>query len=147
MPVKDSALYEELYQQALGEPMKYIRHDTNAHEDTALLSLCLENGHAAYGLYWLLVESITAREQHFYDLSTDVGLFSFRRDLSALGEVDENQCIEFADALAGKGLIDKAVWEESRRVVIDRVLRDAETYAKGIASRKIGAAKTNRKAS
>lgn len=143
----DRLLYEGYYQEALAEPMKFIRHDVNAHDDPALLELCLENGHGFYGLYWLLVEGITAREGHYYDLATATGEFALRRDLSALGEVDAGQCIAFVEALAGKGLIDAESWRANRRVMIERVLRDADTYAKGVASKKMGAAKANRRKS
>lgn len=136
-------LFERLLDDAKKEPIKYIRHDVNAHADDALLDLCLCNGIAAYGMYWLLSEKLMEREGHYYDLSTTSGAYAFRRDMSALGDVTMEECESFVDQLAERGLVAREWWLEDRKVAIGRILRDSEDIASKLASRRLGAVKTN----
>jgi hypothetical protein len=47
----------------------YFSHDSNAHNDTKILSMICDYGMAGYGMYWVLIENL--REQSNYSLKHD----------------------------------------------------------------------------
>lgn len=137
--------YEGFLEDALGEPVKYVKHDSNAHEDPALFRMVAKYGMESYGQYWLLVELLTSRRGHYYDVADEFGWLALSRDMSRLQPLDVDGCKEFVGRLYELGLISREQFDELGRVAISRVLRDALTYAEGVASKKLGAWKTNRK--
>lgn len=138
----DNDVFDRLLDKARKEPIKYVKHDVDAHYDDALLDLCMANGIAAYGMYWLLVENLTARETHFYSLQNEAGKFAFHRDMSAFGEVPIGDCMAFVEQLAERGLIDTELWEEKKTIIINRVCVDAENVAMELAKKMFGAYQT-----
>ena len=136
--------YQRFMEEARGEPVRFIKHDTNAHDDDGLYRMVEHEGIAYYGWYWLLVELLTGRRGHTYDVSDYVGWRRFAHDMGCMTPITVEECKGFVESLLTYGLI-SAEHYEIGKVAILRILRDAETYAEGVADKKIGAWKTNRK--
>ena len=122
---------------------RYVRHDVSAHEDDALCAMVEDKGMAYYGLYWLLVELLTSRKGHIYDISDQRGWKRLAYDLGCMSPMTIPECKAFVKDLCEYGLISKEHHDENM-LAIKRVLRDTEAYAQGIAKRKFGAWKTNK---
>ena len=137
--------YQEFYDAAISEPIKYLKHDTNSHEDDKLYRLVSMHGMSYYGMYWVLSENVAKRKGHYYDVSDEVGWRKLARDMSCLCDVSVEQCKRFVDALYELELIIPEQYDELQRVTIMRIMRDATKYAEAVAGRKLGAWKTNRK--
>lgn len=127
------------------EPIKYVKHDVSAHDDDALYRLTVTFGMAYYGWYWLLVELLTARRGHYYDVSDDIGWRQLSRDMSCMSDMSIDECRDFIGNLYESGLVSKRHFDELGHVTMERILRDSRVYAEGVAKKKIGAWKTNRK--
>lgn len=154
--------YERFLEDAMGEPVKYFKHDTNAHDDDALYRFVHEYGMAYYGWYWLLVEQLNKRRDHCYKVrrvgatapdgvvyATEDDPVGWRRlsmDMSCMCDMDVEHCKKFVAALDAYGLISHEQLAEMGQVVINRIRFDANTYAESVAKKKLGAWKTNRKA-
>lgn len=137
--------YEEFLERAMSDPVKFVKHDARAHDDEALYRLTNQHGMAYYGLYWLLVELLTGRKHHYYDVSDDAGWRRLAKDMSCLCDMSIEQCQEFIADLYAADLISRPQIDELQRVSITRVLVDARSYAETVASKQLGAWKTNRK--
>lgn len=137
--------YDRFIEEAETDPIRFIKHDTRAHDDEALYRLANRQRMALYGWYWLLVELLTGRKHHFYDVSDDAGWRRLSRDMSCICDMSVDECKSFIADLYGAGLINRDQYDELHRVTITRSLVDARTYAESVASKKIGAWKTNRK--
>jgi hypothetical protein len=137
--------YDEFFDAAMSEPIKYLKHDTNSHEDDKLYRLVSMHGMSYYGMYWVLSENVAKRKGHYYDVSDEVGWKKLARDMSCLCDVTVDQCKRFVGALYDLGLIIPEQYDELHRVAIMRIMRDAYKYAESVAGRKLGAWKTNRK--
>ena len=137
--------YEEFLERAMTDPVKFIKHDSRAHDDEALYRLANEHGMAFYGWYWLLVELLTGRKHHSYDVSDRAGWRRLTRDMSCICDMSEDECREFIAILYDAGLINREQFDELHRVTITRILVDAKTYAEKTAAKQLGAWKTNRK--
>ena len=137
--------YQDFLEDALNDPVKYIKHDSNAHEGPASFRMVAEFGMESYGQYWLLVELLTSRRGHYYDVTDDYGWLALSRDMGRLMPMSTDDCKEFVGMLYELDLINREQYDELGRVTISRVLRDALAYAEGVASKKLGAWKTNRK--
>lgn len=137
--------YEEFLERAMSDPVKFIKHDSRAHDDEALYRLCNRRGMETYGWYWLLVELLTGRRHHYYDISDEAGWRRLARDMSCICDMSVDECKGFIADLYGAGLICREQYDELRRVSITRVLVDARAYAEKVASKQLGAWKTNRK--
>ena len=136
--------YQRFLEEARGEPIRFIKHDTNAHDDEAVYRMVSENGMAHYGWYWLLVECLMGRKGHTYDVSDDIGWKRLAYDMGCLCDLKPARCRQIVECFKSYGLISEEHYAEGR-VAIPRILRDAETYAEGVADKKLGAWKTNRK--
>lgn len=136
--LKEIQLKEQLYQEELRTPLQYFKHDCNAHDDTALASITFEHGMAYYGLYWLLIEHLYTRKEHYYDLSTPLGKHQLMQDLNTLCPIEESEVDTFIETLASNNLIDKEIYAESKRVIIGRVLDNIETKARSKAGKRYG---------
>lgn len=155
-PLSDEELAEinEQYhvyeQEALLEPMSFVPHDTDAHLDDAMRAVVTavpdhDAGLAMGYKYWCLMELLAARKGHMYDVSTEQGWTFLSIDMSTCGVVvGVEECRSLVETLAGVGLLSQDVYRESGRVMSERVCRNAQRFAKGIADKKIGAWKTNR---
>jgi hypothetical protein len=137
--------YDRFMEEAESDPIRFIKHDTRAHDDEALYRLANRRGMALYGWYWLLVELLTGRKHHYYDVSDDAGWRRLARDMSCICDMGTDECKEFIAELYNASLINREQYDELQRVTITRILADARAYAESVASKKIGAWKTNRK--
>jgi len=137
--------FNEFRDAAASEPVKYFKHDTDAHDDEALYRLANAGGMAYYGLYWLLVELLYGRKKHYYDVSDSAGWRRLAYDMSCICDMDVDECKTFIADLYGADLISRKQYDELGRVTMERVLRDTLTYAEEVASKKLGAWKTNRR--
>lgn len=136
--------YDDLYIEALQEPMKYLRHDTDAHKDPQIGELVIIGGMKYYGLYWLLAESLATHTPHFYNRAKRSDERALKRDLSYLEDISAEELEQFLQTLAELGLINTEMWSE-QKVCSDRVIRECEKYAKSVAGKRKGAAKVNHK--
>ena len=137
--------YDEFLERAMTDPIKFIKHDARAHDDEALYRLANRQGMALYGWYWLLAELLTGRKHHYYDVSDDAGWRRLARDMSCICDMSVEECREFISDLYDADLINREQYDELQRVTITRILADARTYAENVASKQLGAWKTNRK--
>ena len=137
--------YERFLEEARRDPIKYAHHDARAHDDEALYRLVANHGMAYYGWYWLLVELLSGRKDHAYDVSDEFGWRRLARDMSCMCDISVEDCQLFIMELASMGLVSREHLSETHKVVIRRILIDAEKYAEEVAKKKLGAWKTNRK--
>lgn len=137
--------YERFVEEAESDPIRFIKHDTRSHDDEALYRLTNRLGMSVYGWYWLLVELLTGRKHHYYDVSDEAGWRRLSRDMSCMCDMSVDECKSFIANLYGAGLISREQYDELHRVTITRILADAKAYAETVAGKKIGAWKTNRK--
>lgn len=137
--------YEGYLEEAMREPVKFVKHDARAHDDEKLYRLVNKNGIEWYGWYWLLVELLTGRKDHSYDVSDDAGWRRLAIDMSCMCDMDVDFCKLFVMELAHFGLISQEQLSERQHVVITRVRMDATAYAESVASKKLGAWKANQR--
>ena len=137
--------YTRFLEDAENEPIKFIKHDNRAHDDDALSQLTSMRGMEYYGWYWLLAELLAGRKRHYYDVSTDYGWKRLAHDMSCMCEMSVKECKQFITDLRDSGLINRDQYDELHRVTINRISRDALSYAEEVASKKLGAWKTNRR--
>lgn len=137
--------YEGFLEDSREEPIKYFKHDASAHDDEALYRLVDRHGMAWYGWYWVLVELLTCRRKHYYDVSDNAGWRRLARDMSCMADMDSDECREFIAELSAMELVSSRHLNELGHVAIERILRDAEKYAESVASKRLGAWKTNRR--
>ena len=137
--------YAEYLDRAMTDPIKFIKHDSRAHDDEALYRLANTHGMAYYGWYWLLVELLTGRKHHYYDVSDSAGWRRLTRDMSCICDMAEDECREFIADLYNADLINREQYDELHRVTIQRILKDAMAYAETVAGKQLSAWKMNRK--
>lgn len=135
---------DQFLDEARREPVKYFKHDVNAHDDEALYRFAYENGMAYYGLYWLLVELLTARRGHSYDVSDAAGWRRMAVDMSALCDMSVDECKKFVGALDKAHLISHEHLAECQKVAIKRINADSEAYAESVVAHRMGSWKTNK---
>ena len=137
--------YERFLEEARREPIKYVKHDSKAHDDEALYRLVNAHGMEWYGWYWLLVELLAARKDHSYDVSDDAGWRRLARDMSCMVDIDVDEVKLLVMELAHLDLVSRDHLSEMKKVKIIRICVDAEKYAEEVAKKKLGAWKTNRR--
>ena len=137
--------FERFLEEAESDPIHYLKHDTRAHDDEALYRLTARLGMECYGRYWLLVELLTGRRHHYYDVSDELGWRRLSRDMSCICDMGVDECKSFIADLYGADLINREQYDELHRVTITRILVSAHEYAVSVATKKLGAWKTNRK--
>lgn len=137
--------YERLLEEALAEPIKFLKHDNMSHADEKLARLVAKHGMAWFGWYWLLAELLAGRTDHSYDVSDDYGWRRLAHDMSCMCEMSTDECKAFVAELDAFGLLSHEHLEEMSKVVITRVRIDAYAYAETVATKRFGAWKTNRK--
>ena len=67
------------------------------------------------------------------------------RDMSCMDSMSVDECRAFVQELAEVGLVSQEHLEELRKVTISRLRKDAYSYAEGVATKKLGAWKTNKR--
>ena len=138
-------VYARYLEEEQDKPMRYVMHDNAAHDDEALYRLTAEHGMAYYGMYWLLVEFLAGRKGHYYDVSDALGWRKLARDMSCMCDIDVDECRRFITDLYDAGLIIREQYDELHRITSKRLLANAISCAEDVASKRLGAWKTNRK--
>lgn len=136
-------MYQVFFDEALDAPMDYVIHDTNASFDDKLRIAAADGGWAFYGMWWRLVELLTAKDGHCYDVSTERGWRFLALDMGNFTPVSIDECKQFVTTLLDYGLLDGDSYREFGHVASRRVIRNAEGYAKKVAKAKLGSWKTN----
>lgn len=138
--------YSEEYIKALSQPMEWLRLDTDIMRDNKIRRLSVLGGWEAFGKYIALICCLATCDSHLYDLSTDIGWKFFAADMTTVGcEMSVEDAHEFVSTLASLDLIDRSLWTESKKLASDRLLREADTYAKGVAKGRAHAKRLNSK--
>ena len=135
------AKLQEIESEEMCVRLAYFSHDSDARRDPKIRNLMADAGDgamAAYGRWWVLCECLAEAEGHRYDVRTDRGWAFLALDMS-MG-VDE--CREFVRELGACGLVDRDMLS-SGYVTSERMLGNAETYAKNTAKRRLAAMITN----
>lgn len=126
--------YQRYYEDALGEPMDWVRHDSNARTDEALEALRDELGFEGYGRWWLLVELLSARKGHGYDIGRPHGWEHLAHDME--WEVEPTK--GFVRWLLDHSLLSRESFEAFDYVRSERIMRNAEEYAESVAAKRLG---------
>lgn len=142
---EERGMWQQFYDEAVRLPMDYVMHDTDASYDDKLREAAADGGWAFYGMWWRLVELLTARDGHCYDVSSERGWMFLALDMSNFCMVSVDECKEFVQSLVAYGLLDRESFEKFHHVVSRRVIRNADEYAKKVAKARLGAWKTNAK--
>lgn len=137
----------DLSREESAKPMRWFRHDSDAHDDPAVAELLVgDDGFEVYGFYWVLVELLAARDRHYYDVGTDRGWAVLARDLGLDWRRPEGveRAKELAGTLADAGLLSGPDWAEGR-VSSERMFRECEHKGSVIARRRLGGEMTAQK--
>ena len=133
------ALYSATYEKYLQMPKEYFPHDSDAHRDPAIRKLVRKHGKEAYANWWLLIELLTERKGHVYDISDDDGMADLVDDMGRLGEMSEEEVLKFVSNLGDLGLLDAEMLGEGK-VASGRVARNVCVSAEAAANRAAGGA-------
>jgi hypothetical protein len=132
--------YSDYYQDALAEPMKWFRMDADFMRDKKVRGLAVLGGWAAIGRYVALIALLAEADGHTYDLSDDHGWRFLCADMSCGGgAMGEEELREFVQTLYDLKLIDREMWDESRKVAMNRLMREVENMAKDVARGRLSA--------
>lgn len=128
----------EFTDEARKNPLRFLQHDVNAHEDDAICEMVELLGIGSYGRYWQLMELLARRSQHCYDVSDRRGWRKLSIDMSSLEDFSVDECQEFVRTLCGLGLLSDESFREFGTVCSERLSREVERYAEETASKKLG---------
>lgn len=140
---EESVVWQQFYEEACRLPMDYVVHDTDASYDDKLREAAADGGWEFYGKWWRLVELLTARDGHCYDVSTERGWMFLALDMGNFRMVSVDECKDFIESLVSYGLLDRESYENYHHVTSRRVIRNADEYARKVAKARLGAWKTN----
>lgn len=133
--------YSEFYQDALAEPMKWFRMDTDFMRDAKVRRLAVLGGWQAIGRYVALIACLADSDGHAYDLADDHGWRFLAADMSCGGEaMPLDELRGFVSTLYDLKLIDREMWDESSKVAMPRLMREVEIMAKDVAAARYKAA-------
>lgn len=142
----EAVVYDGFLEECMLEPLSYFFHDCDARLSDELRRGTALGGFEWLGRWWTFVECISSKKGHMYDVSDEIGWKFFRLDMvSGGGEMSVDDCKEFVGELYELKLINREVFDESKRIISDRVMRNAEKSAEATAKRKLAAWKTNQK--
>ena len=136
--------YDEFLDEMRMAPLDYVRHDANARCDESLRRATAKVGMSFLGSWWVLVELLSGKKGHAYDVSDECGWSLLAYDMSTCGwpwSVDD--CKRLCDVLAEHDLIDAEMYARGK-VLNNRVCREVEKYATATAGKRLGSWKTNR---
>ena len=129
--------YAEHYQEALNEPLLWVRMDTDMLRDMHVRKLMRAGGWKYLGMYVALIMALAQADGHIYDMR-DGGWDYLLADLSNGGcPVDPDERSEFVGTLASIGLVDRELWAESRKLTSKRLIREVERNAASAAKSKV----------
>lgn len=126
--------YGEHYQNALNGPMQWVRLDSDFMLDTKVRRLAAVGGWQYVGLYVALVACLARADGHLYDMADGYGWAFLRADLCTGGcSITDEELRAFVGTLADMDLIDRDMWEESGKLAIRRLMREAMANAESVA--------------
>jgi hypothetical protein len=126
--------YSDYYQEALSEPMKWFRLDADFMRDPKVRMLGVLGGWQAVGRYVALIACLAEADGRNYDLSDEYGWKFLAASMVCGGEVMAVDELErFVQTLYDLKLIDREMWDESRKVAMPRLMAEAEKMAKDVA--------------
>lgn len=129
----------ELEAEESAKPIEWFRHDSNAHDDPAVGDLFMEpDGHRLYGLYWLLVERLAARDGHRYEVKTERNWLLLVRDLYLNPHSEDDLALvkRFVKILADLRLVDHDLFEAGV-IASERLWRNCNEVGHGRASKRL----------
>ena len=133
--------YAEYYQEALSEPMKWFRLDSDFMRDPKVRRLGVLGGWCAIGRYVALIACLSEADGRCYDLSEPMGWrFLSASMVCGSDAVSEDDLRAFVQTLYDLNLIDREMWDESRKVAMPRLCRESEKMAKDLAMARFKAA-------
>ncbi len=109
------ARLHELEGEEAARSISWFRHDSDAHSDPAVALLMAEpDGLALYGLYWLLIEHLAARDGHRYEVASTAGWHVLMRDLALWPQSEEDMALaeRFIGILARLELIEPELYKQ-----------------------------------
>lgn len=125
--------YAEAYQEALNEPMMWVRMDSDMLRDMKVRKLMRVGGFQYLGMYVALVMGLAQADGHIYDMR-DGGWDYLQADMSNGGcPVDPDELSRFVNTVASVGLCDAEMWAESRKLTSKRLIREVERNAQSAA--------------
>lgn len=139
------ARLHELEAEESAKPIGWFKHDSDAHDDPAVADLFMEpDGHRLYGLYWLLVERMAARDGHRYEVKTGRNWGLLTRDLFLSPQSEEDVALvkRFVGILVELELVDPDMYELGY-VTSERLCRNCHDVGNGRASKRLAAEITN----
>lgn len=116
---------QEIMQEEMGKPLRYVKHDVDAHRDPKLEDLRDLHGFDALGRWWLLVELLASRQWHRYETDRPNGWARLAHDLEFFGDDAEERCREFIGWLLELRLLHQESFEEGGFVRSERIERNA----------------------
>lgn len=129
--------YADYYQNALSEPMMWVRMDADMLRDMKVRKLMRLGGFAYLGMYTALIMGLAQCDGHMYDMK-DGGWDYLRADLSNGGCIVEPDELErFVSALVSVGLVDSELWMESEKLTSKRLIKEVERNAQSAAKSKM----------
>lgn len=136
--------YQDYYGEALGEPMRWFRLDSDFMRDMKVRRLCHAGGYAYVGMYVALIACLAEADGHMYDMRTG-GWDFLRADMSTGGcTVEPDELERFVRTLVDLGLADSELWGESEKLTSKRLIKEAEENARNLASSRAKIAAMNR---
>lgn len=122
--------YQDYYDEALLEPLEWVRMDTDMLRDFKVRRLMGIGGFAYLGMYIAAIMALSQADGHVYDMGNG-GWDYLRHDMGNGGcEVDEDELRDFVGALVECGLVDVGMWRESQKITMRRLIKEAEEGAK-----------------
>lgn len=127
--------FSDYYQEALSEPMKWVRLDTDFLNDPKVQRLAVVGGGwEAVGKYVGLITRLGIADGRSYDLSDELGWRFLAAAMVCGGTImDGDELRGFVSTLYDLKLIDRDMWDESRKLAMPRLMREAEKMAKDVA--------------
>ena len=130
--------YDEYLDEMRMAPLDYVRHDANARCDEALRRATAKGGMGFLGSWWVLVELLTSKKGHEYDVTDETGWKLLALDMSTCGwNWTVEGCHDFCDILNEHDLIDSEMYARGK-VLNNRVCREVEKYARATAGKRLG---------
>ena len=136
--------YGDYYQEALSESMKWFPMDSDFMDDQKVRKLGVLGGWQAVGRYVALIACLARADGRCYDLSEPMGWKFLAAAMICGGEImGEDELREFIGMLYDLKLIDRDMWDESRKVSMARLCMEAENMARRTAANRMRTAKAS----
>lgn len=122
------------YLQELAKPLEYFLHDACASKDQDMLDLIDELGKEAYASFWLLIELLAKTKNHRYRVLKDSHWKHLAQELK-YDTIEETR--KFIEVCCDLGIVNKAMYLETKHIQNNRLIRNAELKAEEVATMKM----------